>query len=73
MFPLIPVGSVGKHLPVSAGDPGSIPGVGRCPGKGMASHSSILTWEIPWTKDKAWQAIVHGVSRVRPNLATEHH
>ena len=34
MFPLIPVGSVGKHLPVSAGDPGSIPGVGRCPGKG---------------------------------------
>ena len=28
-------------------------------GKGMAAHSSILAWEIPWTRG-AWRAIVHG-------------
>ena len=28
-------------------------------GKGMAAHSSILAWEIPWTRG-AWWAIVHG-------------
>ena len=34
----------------SAGDVGSIPGSGRFPGEGMATHSSILTWEIPRTE-----------------------
>ena len=27
--------------------------------KEMATHSSILTWKIPWTED--WWATVHGV------------
>ena len=27
---------------------GSIPGLGRSPGEGMATHSSILPWEILW-------------------------
>ena len=27
----------------------------------MASHSSILAWEIPWTG--AWQATVHRVEK----------
>ena len=27
--------------------------------KGMATHSSILAWEIPWT---AWQATVYGIT-----------
>ena len=26
-----------------------IPGSERSPGEGMATHSSILAWEIPWT------------------------
>ena len=26
---------------------------------GMATHSSILVWEIPWTRG-VWQATVHG-------------
>ena len=30
-------------------DAGSIPGWGRCPGGGHASHSHILAWRIPWT------------------------
>ena len=40
-----PSGSVGKILPASAGEAGSIPGWGRSPEKEMAIHSSILAWE----------------------------
>ena len=32
-------------------DSGSIPGLGRSPGGGMATHSSILAWRIPWTEE----------------------
>ena len=28
-----------------------IPGSGRSLEKGMATHSSILAWEIPWTEE----------------------
>ena len=38
--------------------------------KEMASHSSILAWRIPWTEG-AWQATVHGIARVRHDLATK--
>ena len=34
----------------NAGGPGLIPGSGRSPGE-MATHSSILAWEIPWTEE----------------------
>ena len=44
------VDSVVKNPPANAGDPGSIPGSGRCPEKGMAIHSGILAWRIPWTE-----------------------
>ena len=30
--------------------------------KGMATHSSIFAWRIPWTNDPGW-TIVHGVSK----------
>ena len=47
--------SVVKNPPANAGDPGlgldSIPGLGRSPKKGMATHSSVLTWKIPWTEE----------------------
>ena len=42
-------GSDSKESACSAGDPGSISGLGRSPGEGMATHSSILAWRIPWT------------------------
>ena len=35
----------------SSADMSLIPGLGRSPGEGNASHSSILTWEIPWTEE----------------------
>ena len=49
-----PGGSVVKNLPANegdAGDVGLIPGLGRSPEKEMATHSSILIWEIPWTEE----------------------
>ena len=39
-----------KNSSANAGDAGSISGPGRSPGKEMATHSSILAWEIPWTE-----------------------
>ena len=30
--------------------------------KEVATHFSILAWEIPWTEE-AWWATVHGVSK----------
>ena len=52
-----------KNLP--AGDLGSIPGLGRSPEEGMATHSSILAWRIPWTEELGrlqfieWQRVRH--------------
>ena len=47
----IPDGSNSKEFACNAGDPGSIPGLGRSPEKEMATHSSILAWRIPWTEE----------------------
>ena len=55
--------------PYNAGYLGLIPGLGRYPGEGMATHSSIRAWRIPWTEEPGrlqsieWQ-------RVKHNLAT---
>ena len=45
----IPGGSVVQNPPANAGDSGLIPGSEDPMEKGMATHSSILAWEIPWT------------------------
>ena len=42
-----------KNTPANAGDVrdiGSLPELGRSLEKGMATHSSILAWRIPWTE-----------------------
>ena len=39
---LFPSVSVVRNLPASAGDMGTIPGMGKSPEGGMATHSSIL-------------------------------
>ena len=36
----------------------SVPGLGRFPGVGNATHSSILAWRMPWT-----EAAVHRISK----------
>ena len=43
-----------KNPPANAGDVrdmGSIPGSGRSPGGGHATHSRFLAWKIPWTEE----------------------
>ena len=43
-----------KNLPANAGDIRhlcSIPGLGRSPGGGNGTHSSILAWRIPRTEE----------------------
>ena len=47
-----PGGSDDKESACNMEDLGSISGLERFPGeKGMATHSSILVWRIPWTED----------------------
>ena len=50
-------GSVFKQNPpemqASQETRGSIPGSGRSSGEGMAMHSSVLAWRIPWTEETA--------------------
>ena len=40
-----------KNSSANTGDVSSTPGSGRSPGKEMATHSSILAWEIPWMEE----------------------
>ena len=65
-----PGGSVGEESACNAGDPGSIPGLGRAPGEGSGSSLQYSWWEILWT-EKPGGAAVHGVSRVGHDSATE--
>ena len=44
-------GSDGKESACNVVDPGSILGLERSLEKGMATHSSILAWRIPWTEE----------------------
>ena len=46
-----PCGSVVKNTPADAGDAGSILSREDPLGKGMATHCSIIAWEIPWTEE----------------------
>ena len=50
-IPGFPGGSVGKNSPDNEGDAGLMPGLGRSPGEGNVTHSSILALEIPWTEE----------------------
>ena len=64
-----PGGSDDKESVCSAGDLGSIPGLGRSLEKDMDTHSSILSWRIPWTEEpEGLQSM--GLQRVRHDWAT---
>ena len=57
-----PGSSADKESACSAGDLGSIPGLGRSPGgEGMRIHYSILAWRSPMDRG-AWRAAVHSVT-----------
>ena len=59
-----------KNLPANAGDMGLISGLGRSLEKEMATHFSILAWEIPWTKEPGSLQSMQP-QRVRHELATK--
>ena len=46
-----PGGSGGKESACNAGDLGPVPGWEGPLEEGMAAHSSILAWRIPWTEE----------------------
>ena len=60
-------GSEGKASACSAGDLGSISGLGRFPGGGHATHSSSCM-QNPMDRG-AWQATVHRVTKSQTQLS----
>ena len=54
---------------------GLIPGLGRSPGGGMATPSSILAWEIPWTKEPGGPKSIgsHRIGHDESDLAARVH
>ena len=58
-------GSHGKESACNAGDVGSTLGWEDTLEEGMATHSSILAWRIPWTEEP-------GSQRIGNNWATKH-
>ena len=61
-------GSGGKESACDTGHPGSVPGLDRSLEKGMAIHSSILAWRIPWTEEPGRLQSV-GLQKVGHNSA----
>ena len=69
-IPGLPRGSVVKEATCQAGDPGSIPGLGRSPGEANGNPLQCSSWETPWTESlvdsSSW-----GHKRVGHDLATK--
>ena len=62
-----PGGSDCKASVYNAGDPGSIPGLGKCPREGDGNPLQDYCLENPMNRG-AWQATVHGVAKSRTRL-----
>ena len=63
-----PGGSDGKEPTCNAGDPGSIPGLGRPPEGGHGNPLQYSCLENP--KDRgAWRATLHGVAKSQTQLS----
>ena len=64
------VAQLGKEPASNAGDPGLIPGLGRFPGEGNDNPLQYSCLKNPMDRG-AWQAAVHGVTRVGHDLVTK--
>ena len=67
-----PCSSIGKESACNAGDPCSIPGLGRSPGEGNGNPLQYSCLENPMDRE-AWQATVHGVAKSQTRLNHHHH
>ena len=65
-----PHSSISKESACSAGDLGSIPGLGRSPGEGNGNPLQYSCLENPMDGG-AWRATVPGVARVGHDLVTK--
>ena len=65
-----PGSSEGKVSACNAGDPGSIPGLGRSPGEGNGNPLQYSCLENSMDRG-VWQATVPGVARVGHGLVTK--
>ena len=63
-----PGGSEDKASACNAGDPGSIPGLGRSPGEGNGNPLQYSCQENPVDRG-AWWATVDGVAKSRTRLS----
>ena len=63
-----PGGSEVKESACNAGDPGSIPELGRSPGEANGNQLQYSCLENPM-EGRAWQITVHGVAKSRTRLS----
>ena len=63
----LPHSSVGKKSACNAGEPGSIPRLGRSSGEGNDSPLQYSCLKNPMDRG-AWQATAHGVAKSRTQL-----
>ena len=70
VFRGFPGGSAGKESVCTAGDLGSIPGLGRSPGGGNGNPLQLSCLENPVGRE-AWRA--HGVTESRTRLSSAQH
>ena len=67
-----PGGSESKESAFNAGDPGSIPGLGRSRGEGHGNPLQYSCLETP--KDRRpWWVTVHGVTKSQTQLSNFHY
>ena len=67
----LPGGSEGKESTGDAGDPGSIPGSGRCPGEGNGHPPQDSCLERPKDSGGRWAA-VRGVTNIGTRASSDH-
>ena len=65
-----PHSSAGQESACNAGDPGSIPELGRSPEEGKGNPLQYSCLENPMGRG-VWQVTVHSVARVGHDLATK--
>ena len=69
MYTGFPGGSGSKESACNAGDLGSIPGTGRCPGEGTGNPLLYSCLENHIFQDiGTWQATVHGIENIHIQL-----
>ena len=68
--PAFPCSSVGKESAYNAGDSGSIPVSGRCPGEWNGNPLQCSCLENPMDRG-AWQTTAHKVAKVGHGLVTK--